>query len=80
MRSAVERTGDAKGRLRDALARAKKPRKHDKAPTKLGDGEYAGLRDELLENLDIHGPVTELLAWRALVDDTKAALTELART
>jgi hypothetical protein len=80
-RARLEDSGDVKARLRDALSRAQRPRKHQKhKPSPIANKEYARLRNELLENLDIRGPVTELKAWQALVEDTKVALAQLARS
>lgn len=78
-RKQVEHKARPKELLRDVLTRASRPGRQRRS-LESGGSEFGRIRQLLLENLDIHGPVTELLAWRALVDDTKAALTELART
>ncbi len=76
----IEAIRDPKDRLRKALSLAQRPpTRRKKPPPQLSSHEYAAARNELLENLDIHGPVTTLPAWRALVDDTKAALASLAQ-
>jgi hypothetical protein len=79
--SHIETAKDVKSRLRDALSRAKRPRRHQKNKHEISlidDREYARLRNDLLEQLNIHGPVTQLSAWQALVEDTKAALASLS--
>ncbi|WP_086001467.1 DUF4276 family protein [Plesiocystis pacifica] len=40
---------------------------------------FAEARRRLLERIDIHGPVSQLPAWRRLVDDVGAVVTELLR-
>ena len=77
--SRIEAIRDPKSRLRKALVLAKRPPKRRKIRlSQMTDHEYAVARNELLESLDINGPVTRLRAWQALVDDTKAALVSLA--
>jgi hypothetical protein len=77
----IEGCADVKTRLREALTLAQRPRKHQKRKLySIEEKEYARLRNELLENLDIHGPVHQLPAWQALVDDTRVALAALAQS
>lgn len=77
-RARVELVSNVKKRLREALARAQRPAKHAKGePPPLNNFEYAKLRNQLLEELDVHGPVTALGSWQALVGDVEAALGEL---
>lgn len=79
--SLIESCANAKERLREALSLAQRPRKHQRRETsQISKEEYARFRNELLEHLDIHGPVTQLSAWQALVEDTKTALASLAPT
>lgn len=77
--SQIESVGNPKQRLRDALARARAPRKHQKHDevATISDSEYASYRSELLDTLNINGPVSTLSAWQALVEDTRSALHDL---
>jgi hypothetical protein len=75
----IEDAGRPKERLREALSRAQRPRKHQKREVvPISDDDYTRLRSELLESLDIAGDINQLSAWQALVTDTKAALAQIS--
>jgi hypothetical protein len=77
-RSHVEDLGDPKLCLRNALSRAQRPRKHQRREViPISNDDYVRCRRELLETLDIDGPITQLSAWQALVQDTQTALSTL---
>jgi hypothetical protein len=73
----VERRANPKELLRDALVQACAPGRKQRE-LRSGNEEFGRLRRRLFDDLDIHGPVTQLSAWQALVEDTKAALVALA--
>ena len=68
-----------KDTLHEALSRARRPAKRSKIQL-IDKREYARIRNQLLDMLDLDGPVSELTAWRALVQDTQAVLTRLGST
>jgi hypothetical protein len=70
----VEDTANPKERLQAALRSAKA----DGFKRRPGQVSERRLCTELLENLDIDGPITQLSAWQALVEDTQAAVVALA--
>lgn len=72
----VEATNNAKERLKAALDNARV----DGPKRRSGQVSEQRLCAQLLENLDITGPVTHLSAWQALVQDTKTALAAFAAT
>jgi hypothetical protein len=69
----VERRANPKELLREALIQACAPGRTRRG-LRSGNEEFGRLRRLLFDDLDIHGPVTQLRAWQALVEDTKAAL------
>lgn len=69
----VELRSRPKELLKQALALAAKPgRRHV-----VDDRAFSRYRRELLENLDIDGPINQLSSWQNLLRDLRAALTEL---
>jgi hypothetical protein len=73
----IEQRANPKELLREALVRACTPGRKQRE-LRSGNEEFGRIRRRLFDEFDIHGPVTQLRAWQALVDDTKAALTALA--
>lgn len=71
----IEGTDNAKERLRTALrnARVDGPKRR---PGQVSEQRFCA---QLLETLDIDGPITQLSAWQALVEDTQAAALALNR-
>lgn len=69
----IEDTDNAKERLRTALRNARV----DGPKRRPGQVSEQRLCAQLLENLDIDGPITQLSAWQALVEDTRAAAVSL---
>jgi hypothetical protein len=69
----VEDTTNAKERLHAALRNASA----DGPKRRRSQVSEQRLCAQLLENLDIDGPITQLSAWQALVEDTKVAFTTL---
>jgi hypothetical protein len=69
----IEDTNNAKERLQTALrnARADGPKRRP------GQVSEQRLCAQLLESLDIDGPITQLSAWQALVEHTRAAAATL---
>lgn len=74
----VEQRANPKELLREALIRACTPGRQQRE-LRSGNEDFGRIRRRLFDDLDIHGPVTQLSAWQALVEDTKAALTALSR-
>ncbi|MFV8752614.1 hypothetical protein ACNOYE_18865 [Nannocystaceae bacterium ST9] len=70
----VEAKARPKEALLQALELAAKPGR-DRSEIRE---KFSQLRRELLQNLDIDGPVTQLSAWQNLLRDLHAALAELA--
>lgn len=72
--SQVEQRARPKELLKQALARAAKPgRRND-----IDERAFSRYRRELLENLDLDGPIQQLSAWQNLLRDLKAALAALS--
>lgn len=69
----IEDRATPKEVLIDALEKAAKPGSDRKAIR----GDFPRLRRELLQNLDLDGPINQLTAWQQLLRDLKAALAEL---
>jgi hypothetical protein len=72
--SQIEQRANPKEILREALHRASKPGRRNVIDKRT----FGQLRRELLQNLDIDGPVNQLSAWQNLLRDLKVALAELA--
>lgn len=71
--SRIEDRANPKELLLDALVKAARPGRYRSAVR----DDFARLRRELLENLDIDGPINQLSSWQNLLRDLRAALTEL---
>lgn len=69
----VEDRANPKEALLDALVKAAKPGR-DRSTIR---DDFGRLRRELLENLDLDGPINSLTAWQNLLRDLRAALAEL---
>lgn len=69
----VESTDNAKERLQAAIrnARVDGPKRRR---SQVSEQRFCA---QLLENLDIDGPIAQLSAWQALVEDTQAAVVAL---
>lgn len=72
--SQIEHRADPKGILLEALRRAAKPGR-DRSTIRR---DFPRLRRELLENLDLDGPIQQLTAWQNLLRDLNAALAKLS--
>lgn len=71
--SRIEDRANPKEVLIDALEKAAKPGR-DRSTIRR---DFPRLRRELLENLDLDGPIQQLTAWQNLLRDLNAALAEL---
>jgi hypothetical protein len=70
----IEAKANPKEALLQALEQAAKPGR-DRSAIR---GKFSQLRRELLQNLDIDGPINQLTAWQNLLRDLHAALADLA--
>lgn len=70
----VERLADPKLRLRESLLAAADVRGRRRSRL---DSRFDSHRRQLLERLDLHGPLTQLSGWVALVADIDATVAEL---
>lgn len=74
--SQIEAQSSPKELLRQALIRAAKPGRQQRA-IRENDKVFGQMRQELLERLDLDGPVTQLTAWQRLLTDIQAAFAQL---
>ena len=73
--SEVERIADPKHRLQDCLSRAASARGRRRDTISKRFPQH---RRQLLERLNLHGPITTLSSWRALVQDIEEFISNLS--
>lgn len=74
----IESLKDPKSKLRDVLTQARRAQRRTQSNKDIDDRSFGRYRRELLETLDINGPVSSLPAWQRLEADIKTRF-EVAR-